>query len=192
MTVYALTSSSQTVVDWVNTKSVKDVCLSALRPEYERAAIPRGRCDHQQSQRVQTCVCLSALGPERAAIPRGCCDHQQSQRVQTCVCLSALGPEGAAITSSLREFKHVSVYLPSGQSGRQTPEGAAITSSLREFAGHTQRVTDICWSPHHDGRLISVGYDAEAIVSGDIILQCCSCQWHLLMMIIIIGWREKE
>ena len=40
-----------------------------------------------------------------------------------------------------------------------------ISSSLREFHGHTQRVTDIAWSPHHDGRLVSVGYEAEAFVS---------------------------
>ena len=47
-------------------------------------------------------------------------------------------------------------------------ESVVITSSLREFTGHSQRITDICWSPHHDGRLVSVGYDAEAFVSCDV------------------------
>ncbi|XP_070198207.1 gem-associated protein 5-like, partial [Littorina saxatilis] len=43
-------------------------------------------------------------------------------------------------------------------------ESVVITNSLREFRGHVQRVTDISWSPHHDGRMVSVGYDDEAFV----------------------------
>ncbi|XP_076446765.1 gem-associated protein 5-like [Babylonia areolata] len=43
-------------------------------------------------------------------------------------------------------------------------ESLQILSSLRELSGHCGRVTDLCWSPHHDGRLVSVGYEAEVFV----------------------------
>ncbi|KAL8569268.1 hypothetical protein ACOMHN_029889 [Nucella lapillus] len=39
-----------------------------------------------------------------------------------------------------------------------------IMSSVRELSGHLQRITDMCWSTHHDARMVTVGYDAEAFV----------------------------
>ncbi|XP_072846121.2 gem-associated protein 5 [Pogona vitticeps] len=39
-----------------------------------------------------------------------------------------------------------------------------ITEPFRTLAGHTAKITSISWSPHHDGRLVSVCYDGSAQV----------------------------
>ncbi|XP_012945659.1 gem-associated protein 5, partial [Aplysia californica] len=36
--------------------------------------------------------------------------------------------------------------------------------AYRQLQGHHQRTTDLCWSPHHDGRMVTVGYDNVAVV----------------------------
>ncbi|KAG9351942.1 hypothetical protein JZ751_023193 [Albula glossodonta] len=45
------------------------------------------------------------------------------------------------------------------------PENAVlITEAYRSLAGHTAKITSLAWSPHHDGRLVSVCYDGTAQV----------------------------
>ncbi|KAJ6667841.1 hypothetical protein lerEdw1_016162 [Lerista edwardsae] len=45
------------------------------------------------------------------------------------------------------------------------PEGpVTITEPFRTLAGHTAKITSLSWSPHHDGRLVSVCYDGTAQV----------------------------
>ncbi|CAL1544240.1 unnamed protein product, partial [Lymnaea stagnalis] len=39
-----------------------------------------------------------------------------------------------------------------------------MTEVSCQVSGHIPRTTDMCWSPHHDGKLVSVGYDNVAIV----------------------------
>ncbi|XP_061104409.1 gem-associated protein 5 isoform X4 [Conger conger] len=39
-----------------------------------------------------------------------------------------------------------------------------ITEAFRSLAGHTAKITDLAWSPHHDGRLVTVCYDGTAQV----------------------------
>ncbi|XP_048344202.1 gem-associated protein 5 [Sphaerodactylus townsendi] len=39
-----------------------------------------------------------------------------------------------------------------------------ITEPFRTLAGHTAKITSLSWSPHHDGRLVSVSYDGTAQV----------------------------
>ncbi|XP_054834207.1 gem-associated protein 5 isoform X3 [Eublepharis macularius] len=46
-----------------------------------------------------------------------------------------------------------------------SPEGpVTITEPFRTLAGHTAKITSLAWSPHHDGRLVSVCYDGTAEV----------------------------
>ena len=40
-----------------------------------------------------------------------------------------------------------------------------ITECLKKLVGHSNRVTNLAWSPHTDGELASVSYDGNAIVS---------------------------
>uniref|UniRef100_H2ZXR1 Gem nuclear organelle associated protein 5 n=1 Tax=Latimeria chalumnae TaxID=7897 RepID=H2ZXR1_LATCH len=39
-----------------------------------------------------------------------------------------------------------------------------ITEPYRTLTGHTAKITSLAWSPHHDGRLVSVCYDGTAQV----------------------------
>ncbi|KAH0629873.1 hypothetical protein JD844_012324 [Phrynosoma platyrhinos] len=39
-----------------------------------------------------------------------------------------------------------------------------ITEPFRTLVGHTAKITSLSWSPHHDGRLVSVCYDGTAQV----------------------------
>ncbi|XP_077182554.1 gem-associated protein 5 isoform X3 [Paroedura picta] len=39
-----------------------------------------------------------------------------------------------------------------------------ITEPFRTLLGHTAKITSLSWSPHHDGRLVSVSYDGTAEV----------------------------
>ncbi|XP_061473449.1 gem-associated protein 5 isoform X2 [Rhineura floridana] len=39
-----------------------------------------------------------------------------------------------------------------------------ITEPFRTLAGHTAKITSLSWSPHHDGRLVSICYDGTAQV----------------------------
>uniref|UniRef100_H2ZXR0 Gem nuclear organelle associated protein 5 n=1 Tax=Latimeria chalumnae TaxID=7897 RepID=H2ZXR0_LATCH len=40
----------------------------------------------------------------------------------------------------------------------------SITEPYRTLTGHTAKITSLAWSPHHDGRLVSVCYDGTAQV----------------------------
>ena len=40
-----------------------------------------------------------------------------------------------------------------------------MTECLKKLVGHSNRVTNLAWSPHKDGELASVSYDGNAIVS---------------------------
>uniref|UniRef100_A0A4W3I1A9 Gem-associated protein 5-like n=1 Tax=Callorhinchus milii TaxID=7868 RepID=A0A4W3I1A9_CALMI len=40
-----------------------------------------------------------------------------------------------------------------------------LTEPYRTLSGHTAKITNLAWSPHHDGRLVSVCYDGTAQVS---------------------------
>uniref|UniRef100_A0A6Q2XY68 Anaphase-promoting complex subunit 4 WD40 domain-containing protein n=1 Tax=Esox lucius TaxID=8010 RepID=A0A6Q2XY68_ESOLU len=39
-----------------------------------------------------------------------------------------------------------------------------MTEAYRSLAGHTAKITSLAWSPHHDGRLVTVCYDGTAQV----------------------------
>ncbi|XP_042196042.1 gem-associated protein 5-like [Callorhinchus milii] len=39
-----------------------------------------------------------------------------------------------------------------------------LTEPYRTLSGHTAKITNLAWSPHHDGRLVSVCYDGTAQV----------------------------
>ncbi|BFZ24230.1 hypothetical protein BsWGS_27268 [Bradybaena similaris] len=45
-----------------------------------------------------------------------------------------------------------------------TASPVTVTEAFCQLVGHRTKTTDICWSPHHDGRLVSVGYDRTAVV----------------------------
>ena len=40
-----------------------------------------------------------------------------------------------------------------------------VTECLKKLMGHSNRVTNLAWSPHRDGELVSVSFDGNAIVS---------------------------
>ncbi|XP_036380032.1 gem-associated protein 5 [Megalops cyprinoides] len=48
------------------------------------------------------------------------------------------------------------------ESPPETPP--VITEAYRSLAGHTAKITNLAWSPHHDGRLATVCYDGTAQV----------------------------
>ncbi|XP_026855963.2 gem-associated protein 5 isoform X3 [Electrophorus electricus] len=39
-----------------------------------------------------------------------------------------------------------------------------VTEAFRSLSGHTNKITNLAWSPHHDGRLVTVSYDGTAQV----------------------------
>ncbi|KAJ7997067.1 hypothetical protein DPEC_G00225080 [Dallia pectoralis] len=39
-----------------------------------------------------------------------------------------------------------------------------MTEAYRSLSGHTAKITSLAWSPHHDGRLVTVSYDGTAQV----------------------------
>lgn len=40
-----------------------------------------------------------------------------------------------------------------------------MTEPFRTLTGHTNKMTSLAWSPHHDGRLVTVCYDGTAQAS---------------------------
>ncbi|XP_041456060.1 gem-associated protein 5-like [Lytechinus variegatus] len=59
----------------------------------------------------------------------------------------------------------VEIYDLSSVLGKEgKPLTVPITSSYRTLTGHTGRVTNMTWSPHGDGRLVSTSYDNSAQV----------------------------
>lgn len=67
-----------------------------------------------------------------------------------------------------------------------------VTEAFRSLAGHTAKITSLAWSPHHDGRLVTVCYDGTAQVG----LYCgrwfsrSGLDWfYTLRLCLILGWR---
>ncbi|KAJ8348614.1 hypothetical protein SKAU_G00272030 [Synaphobranchus kaupii] len=58
------------------------------------------------------------------------------------------------------------VYVHDLKSAIESPSENAvlITEAFRGLAGHTAKITNLAWSPHHDGRLVTVCYDGTAQV----------------------------
>lgn len=49
----------------------------------------------------------------------------------------------------------------------ETPSESSVllTEPFRTLSGHTNKITSLAWSPHHDGRLVTVCYDGTAQAS---------------------------
>ncbi|MBN3319146.1 GEMI5 protein, partial [Atractosteus spatula] len=75
---------------------------------------------------------------------------------------SVIGEQDSACTPS-RDF---SVDSP-----------AVVTEPYRSLAGHTAKITGLSWSPHHDGRLVSVCYDGTAQV-WDVLKEEAVCNYR--------------
>ncbi|KAL2094789.1 hypothetical protein ACEWY4_009508 [Coilia grayii] len=58
------------------------------------------------------------------------------------------------------------VYVHNLRSAIESPGESpiTITEAFRSLEGHTAKITGMDWSPHHDGRLVTVGYDGTAQV----------------------------
>ncbi|XP_016326475.1 gem-associated protein 5-like isoform X3 [Sinocyclocheilus anshuiensis] len=58
------------------------------------------------------------------------------------------------------------VYVHDLKSAIETPSEIPVlmTESFRTLSGHTNKITSLAWSPHHDGRLVTVCYDGTAQV----------------------------
>ncbi|XP_069051438.1 gem-associated protein 5 isoform X2 [Lepisosteus oculatus] len=54
---------------------------------------------------------------------------------------------------------------------------AVVTEPYRSLAGHTAKITGLSWSPHHDGRLVSVCYDGTAQV-WDVLKEEAVCNYR--------------
>lgn len=46
-----------------------------------------------------------------------------------------------------------------------------MTEPFRALSGHTNKITSLAWSPHHDGRLVTVCYDGTAQASCTFLLK---------------------
>ncbi|XP_057216483.1 gem-associated protein 5 [Triplophysa rosa] len=58
------------------------------------------------------------------------------------------------------------VYIHDLRSAIETPSESSVlvTEPFRTLSGHTNKITGLAWSPHHDGRLVTVCYDGTAQV----------------------------
>uniref|UniRef100_A0A673XTF6 Gem nuclear organelle associated protein 5 n=1 Tax=Salmo trutta TaxID=8032 RepID=A0A673XTF6_SALTR len=58
------------------------------------------------------------------------------------------------------------VYVHDLRTVIETPPESPVvmTEAYRSLAGHTAKITGLAWSPHHDGRLVTVCYDGTAQV----------------------------
>uniref|UniRef100_A0A8C7VQH9 Gem (nuclear organelle) associated protein 5 n=1 Tax=Oncorhynchus mykiss TaxID=8022 RepID=A0A8C7VQH9_ONCMY len=58
------------------------------------------------------------------------------------------------------------VYVHDLRTVIETPPEIPVvmTEAYRSLAGHTAKITGLAWSPHHDGRLVTVCYDGTAQV----------------------------
>lgn len=66
-----------------------------------------------------------------------------------------------------------------------------ITEPFRTLAGHTAKITSLSWSPHHDGRLVSVSYDGTAEVRVQIakILFCTVSTTLMIKEYLFLSWN---
>uniref|UniRef100_A0A673LTG2 Gem-associated protein 5-like n=1 Tax=Sinocyclocheilus rhinocerous TaxID=307959 RepID=A0A673LTG2_9TELE len=65
------------------------------------------------------------------------------------------------------------VYVHDLKSAIETPSEIPVlmTESFRTLSGHTNKITSLAWSPHHDGRLVTVCYDGTAQASYTFLLK---------------------
>lgn len=54
-------------------------------------------------------------------------------------------------------------FFPVTETPSESP--VLMTEPFRTLTGHTNKITSLAWSPHHDGRLVTVGYDGTAQAS---------------------------
>ena len=65
-------------------------------------------------------------------------------------------------------FEVVTVFLcPCSETPPEIP--VVMTEAYRSLAGHTAKITGLAWSPHHDGRLVTVCYDGTAQVRPNVL-----------------------
>uniref|UniRef100_A0AAR2JW11 Anaphase-promoting complex subunit 4 WD40 domain-containing protein n=1 Tax=Pygocentrus nattereri TaxID=42514 RepID=A0AAR2JW11_PYGNA len=79
--------------------------------------------------------------------------HQHSDQPEL-HCLLASGSSNAV------------VYIHDLRSAIENPSESPIlvTEAFRSLSGHTNKITSLAWSPHHDARLVTVSYDGTAQV----------------------------
>ncbi|XP_067279669.1 gem-associated protein 5 isoform X2 [Pseudorasbora parva] len=61
---------------------------------------------------------------------------------------------------------NATVYVHDLRSAIETPSESPVmvTEPFRTLSGHTNKITGLAWSPHHDGRLVTACYDGTAQV----------------------------
>uniref|UniRef100_A0A8C6XMD1 Gem nuclear organelle associated protein 5 n=1 Tax=Naja naja TaxID=35670 RepID=A0A8C6XMD1_NAJNA len=59
---------------------------------------------------------------------------------------------------------NATIYVHNIKNPVHNEKPVIITEPFRTLAGHTAKITSLSWSPHHDGRLVSVCYDGTAQV----------------------------
>ncbi|KAG1969970.1 gem-associated protein 5 isoform X1 [Pimephales promelas] len=61
---------------------------------------------------------------------------------------------------------NATVYVHDLRSAIETPSEnpVLVTEPFRTLSGHTNKITGLAWSPHHDGRLVTACYDGSAQV----------------------------
>nr|XP_055035925.1 gem-associated protein 5 [Misgurnus anguillicaudatus] len=61
---------------------------------------------------------------------------------------------------------NATVYVHDLRSAIETPSESSVlvTEPFRTLSGHTNKITGLAWSPHHDGRLVTACYDGTAQV----------------------------
>ncbi|XP_051955361.1 gem-associated protein 5 [Xyrauchen texanus] len=61
---------------------------------------------------------------------------------------------------------NATVYVHDFRSAIESPSEipVLVTEPFRTLSGHTNKITGVTWSPHHDGRLVTVCYDGTAQV----------------------------
>lgn len=61
---------------------------------------------------------------------------------------------------------NATIYIHDLRSAVESPSESpvSVTEPFRTLSGHTNKITGLAWSPHHDGRLVTVCYDGTAQV----------------------------
>lgn len=74
---------------------------------------------------------------------------------------------------------NATVYVHNLKSVIETPSDTPVlvTEPYRSLVGHTAKITSLAWSPHHDGRLVSVCYDGTAQV-WDVLKEEAICNYR--------------
>ncbi|KAL4660029.1 gem-associated protein 5 isoform X1 [Arapaima gigas] len=71
------------------------------------------------------------------------------------------------------------VYVHDLRSVIESPPDSPVLmmEAFRTLAGHTAKITGLCWSPHHDGRLVTACYDGTAQV-WDVLSEKAICNYR--------------